>query len=387
MSRKKVKIGIYTAITEKASIPPISNLVEILEPISKFITLITGNAAYDFFKSVDKIKTFNNSHPINNRTIIKIYYYLRSQIRGLIRILLLRDKIDIWLFFMGGEREILPILTAKILKKPTLLILTGSIINSAKYSRDPFYLMIKILNAISCWLVDGIILYSSRLATECKLEKYQHKIYIAQRHFIDLNQFFEHNNYERRPNVIGYIGRLSEEKGILNFVDALEMIHTANSDVNFFIGGDGPLRDQIITSINRSGLNTKVTFVGWIPHCDLPKYLNKLKILIIPSFTEGLPNILLEAMACGTPVLITPVGAVPEIVKDGLNGFILDDNSKENIANNVIRVLNHQEINKITQNAKNIVKNEFNQTIATLDYTRIIHTLINSRKKTDDFEN
>jgi glycosyltransferase involved in cell wall biosynthesis len=288
---------------------------------------------------------------------------------------------------MGGEREILPILTAKILKKPTLLILTGSIINSAKYSRDPFYLMIKILNAISCWLVDGIILYSSRLATECKLEKYQHKIYIAQRHFIDLNQFFEHNNYERRPNVIGYIGRLSEEKGILNFVDALEMIHTANSDVNFFIGGDGPLRDQIITSINRSGLNTKVTFVGWIPHCDLPKYLNKLKILIIPSFTEGLPNILLEAMACGTPVLITPVGAVPEIVKDGLNGFILDDNSKENIANNVIRVLNHQEINKITQNAKNIVKNEFNQTIATLDYTRIIHTLINSRKKTDDFEN
>ena len=78
-----------------------------------------------------------------------------------------------------------------------------------------------------------------------------------------------------------------------------------------------------------SHVNKNVTLVGWISHDELPSYLNMLKLLVVPSYTEGLPNIVIEAMSCGTPVLATPVGGVPDLIEDGITGFILEDNFPE----------------------------------------------------------
>jgi len=384
ISEKRYHIGILTAPAEQASVAPISNLIEILRPISKTLVIITGNASYDYFKNDTGVLSFDNGHPIEKSRAKRILNYIHAQFRCSLLILNQRNEVDAWFFFMGGEREFLPILTAKLLKKPTLLILTGSIVKSAIYSRDPFFLPIKLLNWITCALVSGILLYSPRLISETGLEKHQKKIFITQRHFVDLDLFQCSKKYDDRPNMIGYIGRLSEEKGVLNFVNAFPGIHSENPQIRFFIGGDGALRDQMMTSISSSGLKEKVTCVGWIPHNELPTYLNNLKLLVLPSYTEGLPNIMLEAMACGTPVLVTPVGAIRDVIEDEETGFILDDNSPRTIEDSVIHALNHPHLKIIANRGKNLIATQFSFQKAIDSYALILSNFSNSNLKIEE---
>jgi glycosyltransferase involved in cell wall biosynthesis len=112
--------------------------------------------------------------------------------------------------------------------------------------------------------------------------------------------------------------------------------------------------------IEKNKLND-IEFIEWINHDELPIYLNKLNLLVIPSYTEGLPNIMIEAMACGTPVLATPVGSIPDFIKDGNTGFLMENNSPECISENIIRAINYSDINSISENGHSMVKQEFSK--------------------------
>jgi glycosyltransferase involved in cell wall biosynthesis len=103
-----------------------------------------------------------------------------------------------------------------------------------------------------------------------------------------------------------------------------------------------------------------LTFLKWLPHHKLPLLLNKLRLLVLPSVTEGLPNVVLEAMACGTPVLATPVGAIPDIIKEGESGFLLKSNDPKHIAERIIELLNKPDLlEKVSVNAYNYVRENF----------------------------
>ena len=89
-------------------------------------------------------------------------------------------------------------------------------------------------------------------------------------------------------------------------------------------------------------------------------------------YTENLSNLMLEAMACGTPVLATPVGAIPDIITDGVTGLILEDNSSACIAENVIRALEHPDLERIVKNARVLVEREFTYEAAVERYRKIL---------------
>ena len=137
-------------------------------------------------------------------------------------------------------------------------------------------------------------------------------------------------------------------------------------------GGDGELRDKINEYLITNKLKKRVKLTGWISRNELPNYFNKLKIVVLPSYTEGLPNIMLEAMACGTPVLATPVGTIPNFIKDDETGFLMKNNSPKCIAENIIRVLECPNLKEIVENARNIVEKEFIYKTAVKRYKKII---------------
>ena len=80
-------------------------------------------------------------------------------------------------------------------------------------------------------------------------------------------------------------------------------------------------------------------------------------------------------MACGTPVLATPVGAIPDVIKDGVTGFIMGNNSPASIAKNIIRVLEHPNLDKTVKNAKELVEKEFTYEAAVERYREILEGL------------
>ena len=201
--------------------------------------------------------------------------------------------------------------------------------------------------------------------------------YLAYQYTIGRNTMFKgiKKGFDERDNLVGYIGRLSEEKGTLNFVKAIPEILKERNEIRFLIGGNGQLRDKIEEYLDVASLNDKVKLAGWIPHDELPDYLNELKLVVLPSYTEGLPNIMLEAMACGTPVLATPVGAIPDVIKDGETGFIMENNSPACIAENVERALNHPNLEEIVKTARKLVEKEFTYEAAVERYRKILENI------------
>ena len=119
------------------------------------------------------------------------------------------------------------------------------------------------------------------------------------------------------------------------------------------------MKESIEASLQEGDISARVDLPGWISHNDLPRYLNQLRLLVLPSYTEGLPNIMLEAMACGTPVLATSVGAVPDVIIDGKTGFIMENNSPECIAENVVRALEHPDLEQIAEAGRRFVEENF----------------------------
>ena len=168
------------------------------------------------------------------------------------------------------------------------------------------------------------------------------------------------------------MGRFSEEKGIMNLLNSVNQISKTDPTLKFMIIGDGPLREKIFSFVKKKDLNETIEILDWINHEKLAFFLNQFKIIVLPSYTEGLPNIMLEAMACGTPVLATPVGAVPDMIKDGKTGFIMENNSPECISFNIKRAFKHPDLATIADNANNFVRKEFTFETAVKRYSKII---------------
>lgn len=347
----------------------LAHFLDILYPISEPIYVIAGSATP---RDYDRVHIYRVKYKRGANIVTEAANYIRLQFGISYRLAKISRNVDLWIFFLGGEGLLLPMLTAKVLRRKVMLALAGYLEREGKAKQDILYKPLALAKEINCALSDKIVVYSERLVKEWGLEKYRNKILISHGHFLDFSKFKIQKPLSKRDNLIGYIGRLSQEKGILNFMKAIPELFHRRGDVSFLIGGDGQLRTKVDQYLSGQNLSSKVNFVGWIPHDELPKYLDDLNLLVLPSYTEGLPNTMLEAMACGTPVLATPVGAIPDVIKDGETGFIMEDNSPGCIVKNVIRVLNSPDLERITENARALVKKEFTYEVAVEKYRNII---------------
>ncbi len=123
-------------------------------------------------------------HRKNAHNILKwILKYITTQIKMSYRIARLSQKADIWIFFIGGDYLLLPMLTAKLLHKKVILVFAGSITESLKSEKSKLYDIISPISRINCSLSDRIVLYSPILTEQWNLKAYNSKISIAPKHF------------------------------------------------------------------------------------------------------------------------------------------------------------------------------------------------------------
>lgn len=144
-----------------------------------------------------------------------------------------------------------------------------------------------------------------------------------------------------------YVGRLAHEKGLDYLIYAIANLVHEGFKVKLLIGGEGPEREKLESLSRELGLDTTIEFLGFIPFGkELDEIYIMSDIFVLPSFSEGAPKVLLEAMAKGLPLISTDVGGVSDIIKDEENGILIQPRSSEAIAHAVKRVTKESKLRK-----------------------------------------
>ncbi len=119
------------------------------------------------------------------------------------------------------------------------------------------------------------------------------------------------------------IGRFSPEKGHLVLLEAFAVVAQDQPDAKLVLAGDGPMRDELEARITALGLTDAVRITGWINSDQVKQEIRAASALVHPSFTEGLPVVIMEAMAEARPVIATYIAGIPELVQEGKTGWLV----------------------------------------------------------------
>ena len=121
--------------------------------------------------------------------------------------------------------------------------------------------------------------------------------------------------------VVTYVGRLVAEKGLRELLDAYRTLSTARPRLHLVLVGEGPMREEIAARL-AGDPSLQVTLAGAQPPAEVARWMAASDLVTLPSYSEGHPNVLVEALACGRPVVATPVGGIPEVV-DAESGILV----------------------------------------------------------------
>jgi len=371
-----LNIGLLTAPSGKYSDSYYSitmNFIRILTPLVENLLIISENLPERYKKRVINKKVgLTDNNCIFKRDFYQIFRKIIANLIMQIRLsfVLMRvfNRIDCVFIFSGTL--LLPTLFARIFGKKPILTALASESSYAKYQgyNYLYFIIIKFLEFLTIQMSYKITVESPNVAVLMRLNR---KLLPSGPLFIISDNFKIINPINKRENNVGYIGRLSEEKGVLNYLKSISKV-SVKYRLKFLVIGDGQLRQDVE---DRKYIYGNLEILDRIPHEDLPYRLNQLKLLVIPSYTEGLPNIMLEAMACGTPVLATPVGGIPDIIKDGETGFLMENNSSECIAINIIRAMEDHDLGMISKNARILLESEFTYEVAVKRWRNILKSI------------
>jgi glycosyltransferase involved in cell wall biosynthesis len=192
------------------------------------------------------------------------------------------------------------------------------------------------------WM-DRIVCVSEAQATRVRKTGVQPDLVRVIPNAVDPDRFLDPDeNYRKklarffrtpRTHIVGAAGRLSPEKGFDLFVEAAERVLRTEKDVGFVLFGDGPCRAALAERIHELGLTGSFVLAGFRP--DLDKFLPFLDLTVLPSHTEGMPNVVLESFAAAVPVVATAVGGTPEVVEDGVSGYLVPPGDVDMLAERI----------------------------------------------------
>lgn len=187
---------------------------------------------------------------------------------------------------------------------------------------------------------------------------------------VDTLIFYPGKNYKLRSElgyidndfVIGYFTRFTHQKNPFFVIDLIKKLNTERSQLNkrfkLLMIGDGELKDKILEEIQRKNLRDLIKVLA--PSFEIERYLNVIDCYVLPSYWEGMPYGVLEAMSCGLPVVVSNIPNMNEIIENGFNGFC--ENLKlEDFAKRILQLADDEKLySKIGLNARKTIEEKFN---------------------------
>ena len=158
--------------------------------------------------------------------------------------------------------------------------------------------------------------------------------------------------------VIGSIGRLHKVKGYGNLIEAANIMEDKNPNFRIIIWGDGPEKENLNKKIKNFGIEHHIELAGFEP--DLNKILSLIDVYIQPSISEGFGLTVVEAMLAGKPVIVTPAGALKEIINNGITGIISKSTEPKDLADSILKLLEDKDLGReLSVCARNYAAREF----------------------------
>lgn len=179
--------------------------------------------------------------------------------------------------------------------------------------------------------------------------------------------------------VVGAAGRLSPEKGFGVLVEAAASVLRQHPNAGFVLFGDGPLRVDLERAIGAAGLAGRFVLAGF--RDDLDRLAPHFDLLALPSFTEGLPNVALEAAAAGVAIVATAVGGTPEVVEDGGTGYLVPPGEPLSLAGRIADLLGDEEIRReFGRRGRDRIRSEFTFEAQAAQYLALFQELVGEER-------
>jgi len=292
--------------------------------------------------------------------------YLTEQILTALTLIRLSKKAKLLLF--SHSLMPLPLAVGRILRKKALVYSGGLFHPTVPTHRSIMRAFVILLESLYYEWADTILTVSPSLVKNHLLARHRRKTFEAPARLLDEDFFarFDFSLPSFRSNVVGFIGRQSWEKGTSEFAEAISLVGDRNEDIEFLIVGGDSNQCSVFDSLSSRKSNLpqakrKTKVMPWVN--DVENCYKKIKLLVIPSKSEGLPSVLLEAIACGTLVLTTTVGGLADFITDGENGFVLENTSPIHIANRILKVLDTQAylLDRISLNAYQFLRQRYDK--------------------------
>jgi glycosyltransferase involved in cell wall biosynthesis len=161
--------------------------------------------------------------------------------------------------------------------------------------------------------------------------------------------------------VIGFVGELREKKGLKPLLSAYAQVNKNHPAALLIVGEIRQGEDkQVFDEFQNSNPDHRIIVTGYVSHNDLPAYYSLMDVFVHPSLRDGMPNAILEAMACELPVIATPVGGIMDVLQDGKNGVAVDVNNPDLLAEKILELQHPPEKGKsLGKSARQTIREKF----------------------------
>ncbi len=171
--------------------------------------------------------------------------------------------------------------------------------------------------------------------------------------------YFNNNGRSEKEDSILFIGKLSIGKGILDLLRIAQILQRSHPYVTIYLIGDGPLKNYINSYVIKKSLSN-VKLLGHVSHIEIKDFYKRSRIFVLPTYYEGLPTTILEAMASKMPVVATNISGLPEQIEEGVTGYMLSPGNIKGFYNRIVELLENPEKQKIFgENGREKVLTEF----------------------------